>query len=133
MNKDKGTLDRLSAWVEKQSSVGPAAYRQMREEIEREVEMELRGHLDSSVALQASAFEVAKTMLEANPILRERLRRWLAEEASGPADASSELSEPTESRELDAAAQATEKAKALASFCAENGIELESVLREIFP
>lgn len=40
MTKPQIILDRLSAWVEKQSSVGPAAYKQAREEIEREVAAE---------------------------------------------------------------------------------------------
>lgn len=40
MTKPQIILDRLSAWVEKQSSVGPAAFKGMREAIEREVAAE---------------------------------------------------------------------------------------------
>jgi hypothetical protein len=74
-------LDRLTAWVEKQSSVGPAAFRQALVEIWRDVEREQRGRLDSDIAIQHEAFETAKRMLTANPALREKLWRWLNETA----------------------------------------------------
>ncbi len=70
-------LDRLTAWVEKQSSIGPAAFKQALAEIRRGVEREERGRLDSSIALQHEAFETAQRMLTANPLLKRRLHTWL--------------------------------------------------------
>jgi hypothetical protein len=79
-------LDRLTAWVEKQSSIGPAAFKQALAEIRRDVDREERGRLDSSIALQHEAFETAKRMLTANPVLKRRLHVWLEGRGSSLAD-----------------------------------------------
>lgn len=77
-------LDRLTAWVEKQSSVGPASFRQALAEIRKDVAREERGRLDSGIAIQHEAFETAKAMLTANPVLKRRLQLWLADEPVEP-------------------------------------------------
>lgn len=79
MTKPQIILDRLSAWVEKQSSVGPAAFKGMREEIAADVERESKT-LEAQQGEAAYRLRTVKSWLAAFPELREAITEHMATE-----------------------------------------------------